>query len=159
MQWFAFAVFLLAYLVAFAGLVLPVLPGVPIAALGVLIAAWMLKFQVLTVTHVIIVALLAVLALVLDYLAGVIGAKGFGASSAGVWGSVIGSLIGIFFFPPWGFLLGAIAGAVLTELLTGRKFNEAMRAAWGVFLGTLGGIFVKILLLIAIGIVVFPRLL
>ncbi len=159
MVWFAFTVFLVAYIVAFAGLILPVLPGVPIAALGAIIAAWMLSFKVITVTQVIIVALLAALAVVLDYLAGVVGAKGFGASTAGVWGSVIGSVIGLFFFPPFGFLVGAILGAIVAEIVSGRQLNEALRAAWGVFLGTLGGIFVKILLLIAIGIVVFPRLL
>jgi uncharacterized protein YqgC (DUF456 family) len=157
--WLAFTVFLLSYLVAFAGLILPVLPGVPIAALGALIAAWMLSFKAITVTQVIIVAGLAVLAVLLDYLAGVVGAKGFGASTAGVWGSVIGSVIGLFFFPPFGFLVSAILGAIVAEIVSGRQLNEALRAAWGVFLGTLGGIFVKILLLIAIGIVVFPRLL
>lgn len=159
MVWFAFTVFLLSYLVAFASLIFPVLPGVPIAALGALLAAWILSFQALSLTHVIVVVFLALLAVLLDYLAGVMGAKGFGASSAGVWGSVVGSLLGVFFFPPWGFLSGAILGAVLLELLSGRQFKDALKAAWGVFLGTLGGIFVKILLLLAIGIVVFPRLL
>jgi uncharacterized protein len=154
----AIILFTAVFLVALAGIFLPVLPGVPLAAVAALVAAWMTGFRELTLTPLLIVGVLALLSVVLDYAAGAIGAKRYGAGRAGVWGSVLGSLVGLFFFPPFGFLLGALLGAVAAELLAGRALEEAVRAAFGVFVGTLGGIFAKLFLLIAIGIVVFPRL-
>ena len=71
----------------------------------------MTGFEQIPVSAVVIVTAFAVLAQIIDYVAGVIGARRYGASQAGVWGSVIGSVVGIFFFPPFGFLIGAVVGA------------------------------------------------
>lgn len=149
-------VFTLFYLVGVASVVLPALPGVPIVALGALLAAWMTGFEVLTPTTVVITTVLALLAWLLDYLAAVIGAQRYGSSRAGLWGSIIGSVVGIF-FPPFGFIVGALVGAVLAELVAGRPFPEAWRAGIGAFIGTLGGIVAKIIILISIAFVVYPR--
>jgi uncharacterized protein YqgC (DUF456 family) len=93
-----------------------------------------------------------------DYVAGIIGAQKYGASKSGIWGSIIGSLLGLFFFPPFGFLIGALVGAVAAEMLIGRKFEEAIKSGFGVLVGTFGGMVAKVFITIAIGIVVFPRL-
>jgi uncharacterized protein len=154
----AIVIFTLSFLVALAGIVLPVLPGVPIVALGALVAAWMTGFQQLSLTPLIIVGLLTVLSIVIDYFAGIVGAQKYGASRSGIWGSIIGSLIGLFFFPPLGFLIGALAGAVIAEMLIGRKLEEAVKSGFGVLVGTFGGMLAKVFIIIAIGIVVFPKL-
>lgn len=155
----AVVVFTLSYLVAIAGVFVPVLPGIPVAALGALLAAWLTGFEQLSLVPLIIVGVLVVLAISLDYVAGLLGAKRYGASRSGILGSIIGSLVGLIFFPPFGFLIGALGGAVLAELLSGRKAQEAFRAGLGVFVGTLGGILANLFLIIALGLVVFPRLL
>lgn len=154
----AAAVFILFYLIALAGIILPVLPGTPIAALGALIAGWMTGFERLGLTPLLLVGGLALLAQLVDLGASYLGARVYGASRPGLWGGVIGSLAGLLFFPPFGFLIGALAGAVLAELLSGRPLNEAVRAGVGALLGSLGGVVAKILILVAIGVVVFPRL-
>ncbi len=159
MALFAFIVFTLLYLVSIAGIILPVLPGVPVAAVGALLAGWMTGFERLGVTGILWVVALAVLSGVLDYVAGVVGAKRFGASRAGVWGSVIGSLVGVIWFPPFGFLLGALLGAVVAEIINRRSLQESARSGVGALLGTLGGVVAKFFIVIAIGIIVFPRLL
>lgn len=87
---------------------------------------------------------LAALATILDYIIPVTGAKKYGASKPGVWGSAMGMLIGIFFFPPWGMLIGAIGGALAGELITGKEGEKALRAGWGAFVGTLVGIGIKL---------------
>ena len=156
---FALVVFTLLYLVSLAGIILPVLPGVPVAAVGALLAGWMTGFESLGVASILWVAALAVLSGVLDYVAGVVGAKRFGASRAGVWGSVIGSLVGVIWFPPFGFLLGALLGALLAEVINRRTLQDSVRSGVGALLGTLGGVVAKVFILIAIGIIVFPRLL
>ena len=153
---FAALVFTLFYLVGVASIVLPALPGVPVVAVGALLAAWMTGFEVLTPTTVVITTVLALLAWLLDYLAAVIGAQRYGSSRAGLWGSIIGSVVGIF-FPPFGFIVGALLGAVLAELVVGRPFPEAWRAGIGAFIGTLGGIVAKIIILISIAFVVYPK--
>lgn len=154
----AAAVFILFYLIALAGIILPVLPGTPIAALGALIAGWMTGFERLGLTPLLLVGGLALLAQLVDLGASYLGARVYGASRPGLWGGVIGSLAGLLFFPPFGFLIGALGGAVLAELLSGRPLNEAVRAGVGALLGSLGGVVAKILILVAIGVVVFPRL-
>jgi len=151
-------IFFIAYVVAIAGIFLPFLPGVPIAAVGTLLAAWLSKFQIIKPYQLAIVIGLTVLSIVLDYLAGVIGAKYFGAQKAGIIGSIVGSLIGLIFFPPFGFLIAALAGAVIAELITGRDIEEAITAGFGVLVGTLGGIVAQIFIVIAIGIVIIPKL-
>jgi len=151
-------IFFIAYLIAIVGIFLPVLPGVPIAAVGVLAAAWLSKFQLIKPYQLAIVISLTVLSILLDYLAGIIGAKHFGAQKAGIIGSIVGSLIGLIFFAPFGFLIGALAGAIIAELITGRELDEALKAGFGVLIGTLGGIVAQIFIVIAIGIVIIPRL-
>jgi uncharacterized protein len=154
----AIVVFVVTFLVALAGIILPVLPGVPIVAAGALVAAWLTGFQEFGITPLVIVGLLTALSIVIDYVAGIVGAQKYGASKSGIWGSVIGSLVGLFFFPPFGFLIGALVGAVIAEMLIGRKLEEAIKSGFGVLVGTFSGVVAKIFIIIAIGIVVFPRL-
>ena len=46
-------------------------------------------------------------------------------------------LLGIFFFSPFGMLIGALAGGLIGELLSGSMAKEALRADWGVFVGNM----------------------
>jgi uncharacterized protein YqgC (DUF456 family) len=81
-----------------------------------------------------------------------VGAKRYGASRAGVWCSVLGMIVGIFFFPPFGMILGAWVGALLGELAAGKRQSQALRASWGVFVGTMAGVFLKLAVTIGIGV-------
>jgi uncharacterized protein YqgC (DUF456 family) len=154
----AAAVFVVIWLVSMAGLLIPVIPGVPLAAVGALLAAWMVGFKGLSLWPLVIIAALAVLAQVLDMLGSWLGAKYYGASTAGMWGGIIGSVVGVFVLPPFGFLPGALVGAVVFELLGQRSFSEAFRSGLGALLGALGGTFMKVLILIAIAIIALVKL-
>lgn len=159
MTWLALVVFGASLLVALLGVVVPVLPGVPLAAVGAIAAAWIKGFEAVGAGPVVWVIVLAVLAQLVDFAAGAVGAKAYGARRAGFWGGVVGSIVGLFWFPPFGFLVGALAGAVGAELLTGRAPEEAMRAGVGAFVGTLGGMVAKLLIAVAIAVVMLPALL
>jgi uncharacterized protein YqgC (DUF456 family) len=50
----------------------------------------------------------------------------------------------VIFFPPFGMLLGAFAGALAGEMIEGKRGGDASRAAWGVFIGTVAGIVMKL---------------
>ena len=80
---------------------------------------------------------------VVDLFLPVLGAKRRGASRAGVWLSLAGLVVGMFVFPPFGFLLGAFLGALVGELLAG-KGARSVRPAWGVFVATLAGVGLKL---------------
>lgn len=151
-------VFILFYLVGLIGLIVPVLPGVPLIAVGAVLAAWLTGFERLAGLELAWVIGLAVLAQVIDYVAGLLGASRFGASRAGLWGSVIGGLLGVVFFPPWGFLTGALVGAVIAEIVVGRELVAAVRSGLGALVGTLGGLVARLFIVIAMGLIVFPRL-
>jgi uncharacterized protein YqgC (DUF456 family) len=44
---------------------------------------------------------------------------------------------GLFFFPPWGMLGGAIVGALVGELAAGRRGKQTLGAGWGVLVGNM----------------------
>jgi uncharacterized protein YqgC (DUF456 family) len=126
-------------LVGFAGSVLPVLPGPPIAYLALLCASFASGWEAFTAFELIVAAGAVVVVTVLDFLIPVWGAKRYGASRAGVWCSMLGLLAGMFLFPPWGVIAGAFAGAFAGEIVAGKTDRDALRAAWGTFVGTLLG--------------------
>ncbi len=155
----AMAVLVIGLAVGLVGVVAPILPGVPIAAAGAVLAAWMVGFEHFGVAPLAFIIGLAVLAQLIDLAGNWVGARVYGARRAGLWGGVLGSLVGLIFFPPFGFLLGALVGAVLFELIGGRPFDEALRAGVGAFVGALGGTVAKILIVIAMAVVGIPRVL
>lgn len=155
----AVIVFSLTLVVGAVGVVLPVLPGVPIAALGALLAAWMVGFARFGWAPLVYVAALAVLAQLVDLAGNWLGARVYGARRAGLWGGILGSFVGLVAFPPFGFLVGALVGAVVFELAGGRELGEAFRVGVGAFVGTLGGTVAKLVIVVAMAWVVYPRLL
>jgi uncharacterized protein YqgC (DUF456 family) len=53
-------------------------------------------------------------------------------------------LVGMFFVPPWGIFIGAFAGALIGEYISGKRGGSAMRVGWGIFVGVLAGIGLKL---------------
>ena len=134
----------LLILLGLAGSILPVLPGPPLCFIGLLLLAFINHFShPLTSTLIIFMGLVTIAAVGLDYIIPVWGAKKYGASKWGIWGSVVGMAIGIF-FSPFGMFLGALMGAVVAEWLFNKKKGQALKAAWGVFVGTLLGTVLKL---------------
>jgi uncharacterized protein YqgC (DUF456 family) len=133
----------LLLLVGFLGCVLPMLPGPPIAYLALFCITLERGWQAYSLTELVLLGVLTAVVTVVDLLLPVLGAKKRGASRAGIWLSMVGLLVGTFVFPPFGFLLGAFVGALAGELLAG-KGAGSIRPAWGVFLGTVAGVGLKL---------------
>jgi hypothetical protein len=131
-------------LLGIAGCVLPILPGPVLSFLGLLLLALLKQFSPpLTPALITIMALLTLGVTVGDYVIPLWGAKRYGATKWGIWGSVIGMAIGIF-FSPFGMLLGAFIGAVTVEWLVQKEKSKALKAGWGVFIGSLAGMALKL---------------
>jgi len=144
-----FALFTASLLIAFGILacLLPILPGNIIIWLGILLhKLWMQEASVSWLV-VLITGGLAVLAQVLDFVAGYWGAKRFGASRRGAVGALLGGIIGPLFATPlfgwfagplaplFGLVVGPIIGALVGELSSGRTSREASRAGAGTVVG------------------------
>jgi len=128
-----------------AGLVLPVIPGPPLLLAGFVLAAWAEQFQYVGLNTLIVLSLLCLFAIILDFVAGALGAKRYGASKAAIWGALIGAVVGIV-FGPIGILFGPFVGAVIGELINGRQLQQAGRAGFGASIGMLVGIVAKLVI-------------
>ena len=90
---------------------------------------------------------LCVLAHIVDFTAGAMGAKRFGASKWGALGGIVGGIVGTLFFFPVGLFLGPVAGALCAEVIfAGRSLGPAVRSGWGTLLGTTAGMAAKIVI-------------
>jgi uncharacterized protein YqgC (DUF456 family) len=122
-----------------AGCILPILPGPFLSFLGLLLLALLKHFSPpLTPTLIIVMAVIAFAVTVGDYLIPLWGARRYGTSKWGIWGSVAGMVVGLF-FSPFGMLLGALIGAMAVEWFVQREKGKALKAGWGVLVGTLLG--------------------
>ena len=130
------------------GVVLPVLPGIPLAWLGLFIYALATGFEEISVSVVVVFFILMVLSLVLDFLAPLLGAKKYRASALGVIGAFIGTILGIFVLGFWGIIFGPLVGAFMGELIASGKPGPAFGSAVGAFLGLVAGSLVKLTLIL-----------
>ena len=135
---------LILALAGIVGCIVPFIPGPPLSFLSLLLLSWAYQWEPFSGLFLITMALLTVLLTLLDYLIPAGGAKKYGASKAGIWGSFLGMPLGLVFFPPWGILIGGIVGAFLGELISGKEGNAALRASWGVFMGYVAGTALKL---------------
>ena len=129
------------------GTVLPALPGVAFVFGGLLIAAWIGDFQEIGWPTLTILGALMLLAMAIDFLAAMIGAKRVGASKYALIGAALGSvlgifagLVGIFIFP----FVGAIAG----EMIARKNFQQATKVGFATWIGLLLGSVAKLALAI-----------
>ncbi len=139
------AVLILAGLV---GVIMPYLPGITLAWLGLFIYAIGTDWERLSVTTIVIFAVLTVLALLMDYIAPLLGAKKYKASKWGMIGASIGLFLGIIIFQIWGIIVGPLLGALIGELLSGKSAGEAFKISLGTLVGFLFGSLMKIVLIL-----------
>ncbi len=141
---------LLVYLLAAAlivigvvGTVLPALPGPPLVFAGMLLGAWVDNFHLVSVGMIVVLALITVVALAIDVVASLLGAKRVGASKLAILGATLGGIVGLFLGPP-GWLLGPFAGALGGEWLHGRDLAKASRVGVGTWTGMVVGAVCKL---------------
>lgn len=128
-----------------AGLLLPMLPGAPLLFGGLLLAAWIEDFAYVGTGTLAVLALLAVLTYVVDFLSGILGARHFGASGRAMIGAGIGAIVGIF-MGLIGVLIGPFVGAVIGELTMRRDMTAAGMAGIGTTIGLVLGTAAKMAL-------------
>jgi uncharacterized protein YqgC (DUF456 family) len=136
------------------------LPGTWVILTASSVYGWATGFQRIGIPLLIILAGVAILAEVLEYLMGMAGATRFGASKKGAFVSLLGGIIGALVLAPVlfglgaliGLFIGAFLGAFFYELFSNRNLKKSIKSGYGAFLGRFSGTMMKILL--ALGMVV-----
>lgn len=129
------------------GMLLPMLPGVPLVFAGLLLAAWLDGFAKVSILTVCVIGVLAVLAWVVDIAASVVTAKKAGASNYALWGAGVGALVGILGGIP-GLIIGPAIGAIIGELIAHKDSSRATTVGLAAGLGFVLALVVKIVLTI-----------
>jgi len=130
-------------LVGIIGMVLPLLPGTPLLFGGLWLAAFLDGYQKVGVSVVVVLAVLAVLAWVVDYVAAVLGVKRVGASGLAMAGAAAGALVGIL-GGIVGLIVGPIVGAMAGEMLARRNAGQATRVGIAAGLSFIAAVAVKL---------------
>jgi uncharacterized protein YqgC (DUF456 family) len=139
------------------GCFLPVLPGPPLAYVSLLLLQigpdkpFSLKFMLINAGIVIIVTLL-------DYVVPALGTKKWGGSRYGIMGAILGVVLGIFVFPPFGFLIFPLLGAMIGEILNGAETDKAFKSAFGTLIGLILGTALKLSVTVYIAYYFFTNL-
>ncbi len=126
------------------GSIVPGLPGPPIGMIGVILLHITDKVDI-SLTTLIVCAVLTILVSILDYYLPIYSTKKFGGSKFAVRGSIIGMVVG-FLFTPIGVILGTFLGAVIGELLNGSDMVNSLKIGSVTFLGTILGLGIKLML-------------
>lgn len=94
MEMIGWIVAIILFIVAFAGLVYPIIPSAFFLVGGFLLYGWIYTFDGMNIFFWIIQVLFVILLFGADTLSNLVGVKKFGGSKAGMWGSTIGLLFG-----------------------------------------------------------------
>jgi uncharacterized protein YqgC (DUF456 family) len=129
--------------VGLAGCFLPVLPGPPLAFIGLWIQQ--LKSQPpFDARFLWLWAGITLLVTALDYWMPVYSTKKFGGSKYGIWGCTIGLIIGLW-MGPLGIVFGPFVGAFVGEIIANQNSSNAFKAAVGSFVGFLFSTLLKLI--------------
>jgi uncharacterized protein YqgC (DUF456 family) len=133
------------------GAFLPILPGPLTGWVGILLLHYTSAVQK-DWTFLGITLAVAIFVWIIDYFIPAMGTKRFGGSKYGVYGTMIGLILGLFSPIPFGMLIGAFAGAFVGETVFDKKdSNKALKASFGSLLGFLVSASIKL----GVGVVYF----
>ncbi|MFA6230813.1 MAG: DUF456 domain-containing protein [Rhodanobacter sp.] len=128
-----------------AGSILPALPGIPMVFGGIWLAAAVDGYRHLGLWWLLIIGALGTIGVVIDFIAGTLGARRVGASKLALWGAGLGTVVGMFFGIA-GLLFGPFLGALAGELASGTSVLRSAHVGIGTWLGLLLGTLVKLVL-------------
>jgi uncharacterized protein YqgC (DUF456 family) len=131
-------------IVGIVGCVVPVLPGPPISYISLILLSWAYEWKAFSTKFLLVIGGITVVVTVLDFILPVYLPKRYGASKFGIWGSILGMIAGMIFFPPFGLIIGTFLGAILGELAFNKDKRASLKAALGVFIGTIAAILLKV---------------
>ncbi|NRF65670.1 DUF456 domain-containing protein [Aquincola sp. S2] len=128
-----------------AGTVLPALPGTLFVLAGIVLGAWIDGFTRVGWGVVALVSVMAVIAWVLDYAAGLLGAKKAGASKLALLGAAIGTVAGLL-MGIVGVLFMPLVGAAIGEYIAQKDHGRAVKVGIATWVGIMIGMIAKVVI-------------
>ena len=151
MIYLAWGLFLFLVLLGFLGIIIPFLPDMLLIFAGILIFALLTHFQNISFGLLALLFGLSLFGFLFDYLGTIFSAKKAGASKWGIFGAILGGIVGVFIFNIFGFLIGAVFGAILFEIIFEKKeMDKAINSGVGAFFGLFFSFIAKIILSVVI---------
>ena len=132
-------------LIGFVGIVMPALPGHILIFAGLLLAAWANHFTRVGPWTLGLIAVIAAVSYVVDFLAAAVGVRRLGASRRAMTGAALGTLAGLM-FGLVGVVIGPFVGALAGELTVHRDWKRVGRAGLAAWIGFVVGMAVKVAL-------------
>ncbi|MBO8176816.1 MAG: DUF456 family protein [Bacillus sp. (in: Bacteria)] len=144
----------ICFLLAFVGLIYPIIPGMLFLFGGYLLYGLFFSFEPFHWSFWVIQLILACLMMGADYVINGLTMNRRGASKAGFWGSTIGIIIGPLIIPVFGIIIGPFVGAVVGEIAFGKKpIKESLSIGIGSLISFFSSTFVKAV--IQLGMIVY----
>ena len=122
------------------GSIVPGLPGPPLSFTGLLLYHFLIN--PISIESIIWIGILVTMVTFLDYWLQIYGVKKAGGGKYAIRGSIIGILLGIFLFPPFGILIGAFIGAFIGAKM--ETDSNQIKIAFGAVLGFIAGTILKV---------------
>ena len=148
-MWGAWSLTCVLLLAGLLGTILPLLPGPVLIFVAGVLHTFLRPESAMSWWGIGFMAVLLALSFIVDFVSGALGTKHFGGSKWGIWGVIIGGLVGLFFGLP-GLIIGPVVGGFVAERYIAKKeFHPAAKATWGTVVGTTLGMVARVGLSVA----------
>lgn len=139
-------IFTLLMLPGIAGVVLPVIPGLPYMFIVALVFGIVDGFRHLSALELGGLFFIVLASVAVDFFSGVLGAKYGGAARRSIFLGFLGLIVGMIVFPPFGGIIGMFLAVLLSEITGSQDQRRAFRAATGSVIGYVAGTILSLIL-------------
>lgn len=136
---------LLTMLIGVAGVIVPIIPGLPLIWTAMAIFGYFTGYAYLSGEFLVYSGIAVAVIWILQHFVQVYGAKRWGASRWGMFGAFVGMVVGLFVGSLAGVIIGPLVGAVVAELLVGKSLAVSLKAGGGTFIGFIFGAVVQLI--------------
>lgn len=122
---------IIAFALAFIGLIKPIIPSVLMLWVGFLIYQFGIQHSHLSWVFYVSMLFFTIFILVADFIMNKYFVNKFGGSKISEYVALIGVLVGCFVFPPIGIIIIPFIAVLIVELILKSNFNQALSASFG----------------------------
>lgn len=131
MTWLFWLFVIISFIIAFIGLLKPVIPAVLFLWIGFIIYQWGIDDTSLSWIFWLGMLFLTLLIFISDLLMNRYFVNRFGGSKKGEWAALIGVILGSFILPPFGIVIVPFILVLIVEMLEQKRFDVALKASFG----------------------------
>ncbi len=146
MEFVIWTVIICLFILSMVGLFVPIIPAVAAIWLGFVLYHFYINNSELTTMFWIVMVVFTVILIGSDLVTNRYFVNKFGGSKESQWGAILGVIIGIFVYPPFGIIIVPLVLVFIIEIIGQRTVKEASLASVGALAGFLSGIVAKFII-------------